>query len=186
MSQTELNRLYLLEQVLGGMITNRQAAFLLGISEHNVYRLKTKLKKHGPAFMAHGNRSRKPDYSIPENIRQQVVQLAQTKYRGCNFTFLSKLLHENEGITLSPSSVSQILKAVGISSGQRMPQMGLFLQIDGSDASTLDEANAVLNEFTKEYNSKFAVQPITLYPLSAPYLLICAWIIFSAGRNTVF
>lgn len=67
----------------------------------------------------HGNRGRKPAHAIPDNIRQQVLQLAQTKYKGCNFFFIAELLHANEGISLSPSSISRILKAAGISSSKK-------------------------------------------------------------------
>ncbi len=150
LSQTELNRIQILEQTLGGLITTSYAALLLGLSERHVYRLKAKLREHGPASLAHGNRGRKPAHTIPEDIRQQVVQLAQTKYRGCNYTFLSELLHEYEGISLSPSSVARILKAAGILSPKkhrppklhrsrpRKPQMGLLVQIDGSHHDWLE------------------------------------------------
>ncbi len=47
LSQTELNRIHVLNQVLGGVITTSQAASLLGLSEHHVYRLKAKLKNYG-------------------------------------------------------------------------------------------------------------------------------------------
>lgn len=150
MSQTELNRLQVLEQALEGLITTSYAALLLGLSERHVYRLKARLREHGPASLAHGNRGRKPAHTIPEHIRQQVVHLAQTKYRGCNYTFLSELLCEHEGISLSPSSVARILKAAGIlspkkhrppkihRSRQRKPQMGLLVQIDGSHHDWLE------------------------------------------------
>lgn len=156
MSQTELNRIHVLEQTLSGMITTSYAAILLGLSERQVYRLKAKLQKHGPASLTHGNRGRKPSHSIPVNVRQQVIHLAQTKYRGCNFTFLSELLRENEGISLSPSSVSRILKAAGIPSPKkhrppklhrsrlRKPQMGLLVQIDGSHHNWLEDRGSKL------------------------------------------
>lgn len=99
LSRTKLNRIQVLEQTLGGLITTRDAALVLGLSERHVCRLRAK-----------------PAHTIPGNIRQQVVQLAQTKYWGCNYAFLSELLHEYEGISLSPSSVARILKAAGISS----------------------------------------------------------------------
>lgn len=135
---------------MGGLITTSYAAFLLGLSERHVYRLKAKLRKHGPDSLAHGNRGRKPAHTIPDDIRQQVVQLAKTKYWGCNYTFLCELLHEYEGIVLSPSSVARILKAAGISSPkkhrppklhrsrQRKSQMGLLVQIDGSHHDWLE------------------------------------------------
>jgi transposase len=151
LSQTELNRIHVLNQVLGGVITTSQAASLLGLSERHVYRLKAKLKNYGPASLAHGNRGRKPAHTIPEDIRQQVIHLAQTKYRGCNYTFLSELLYEQEGISISPSSVRRILKNAGIlspkkhrppklhRSRRRKPQMGMLVQIDGSHHHWLED-----------------------------------------------
>lgn len=73
-----------------------------------------------------------------------MVELAQSTYKGCNYTFLSELLHEHDGITLSPSSVRRILKSVGVTSPrkhrppklhrrrQRKAQFGMLVQIDGS------------------------------------------------------
>ncbi|KYH29728.1 hypothetical protein MOMUL_30840 [Moorella mulderi DSM 14980] len=78
------------------------------------------------------------------------MQLAQTKYRGCNYTFLSELLREHEGICLSPASVGRILKAAGILSPRkhrppkphcrrpRKPQLGMLVQIDGSHHDWLE------------------------------------------------
>ncbi|WP_245574413.1 helix-turn-helix domain-containing protein, partial [Desulfovirgula thermocuniculi] len=98
LSQKELSRIQILEQSLSGLITTSYAAFILNLSERQVYRLKAKLREHGPAALAHGNRGRKPAHAIPDEVRQLVVQLAQTKYRGCNYSFLSELLYEHEGI----------------------------------------------------------------------------------------
>ncbi|GFN22016.1 hypothetical protein TAMC210_03320 [Thermanaeromonas sp. C210] len=150
MSQAEMNRVIILQKVLDGEVSLPYAALILGISERHAYRLKTKLQTSGPAGLAHGNRGRKPAHAIPDNIRQVVVQLAQTKYRGCNYTFLSELLREHEGICLSPASVGRILKAAGILSPRkhrphkphcrrpRKPQFGMLVQIDGSHHDWLE------------------------------------------------
>ena len=150
LSQKELSRIQILEQSLSGLITTSYAAFILNLSERQVYRLKAKLREHGPAALAHGNRGRKPAHAIPDEVRQLVVQLAQTKYRGCNYSFLSELLYEHEGIFLSPSSVARILKAAGIPSPKkhrppkihrtrpRKPQPGLLVHIDGSHHDWLE------------------------------------------------
>lgn len=117
---------------------------MLSVSERHIKRLKARFKAHGPEGLAHGNRGRQPVHTIPEPVRKQVVQLAQSTYKGCNFTFLSELLHEHEGLNLSPSSVRRILKRAGIDSPrkhrppklhrhrQRKPQLGMLVQVDGS------------------------------------------------------
>jgi len=150
LSQTELNRILVLQRVLEGQLSTQEAALIMGMSERHVYRLKARLKTSGPAALAHGNRGRKPAHTIPDDIRRKVVELAQTKYGGCNYTFLSELLGEHEGIFLSPSTVGRILKAAGIPSPRkhrppkphrrrpRKPQIGMLVQIDGSHHDWLE------------------------------------------------
>lgn len=98
----------MLQKVLDGKMTIREAVLVLGLSERQVYRLKARLQSQGPASLAHQNRGRKPAHSIPDDIRKQAIFFAQTKYWGCNYTFLSKLLCEHEGIVfaLLPFAVS--------------------------------------------------------------------------------
>lgn len=150
LSQSELNKVLVLQQVVDGLYTIQEAALLLEISERQVKRLKVKLNEQGPEAFAHGNRGRKPAHATPEELRQQVVQLAQSTYKGCNYTFLSELLHEHKDIVLSPSSIRRILKGVGIASPrkhrppklhrrrQRKAQFGMLVQIDGSQHDWLE------------------------------------------------
>lgn len=151
MSQSELNRALVLQRVVDGHLTIREAAFLLGLSERHIKRLKKKFLQHGGPGLVHGNRGRKPVHAIPDSIREKVLQLAQTKYRGCNYTFLSELLGEYENIFLSPSSVRRILHSAGIPSPrkhrppklhrrrQRKPQSGMLVLIDGSQHNWLED-----------------------------------------------
>lgn len=150
LSQSEMDRVLVLQRVVDRRMTVQEAAVVLGLSERHVKRLKAKFMAQGPEALAHGNRGRKPVHAIPETLRQRVVQLAQSTYKGCNYTFLSELLHEHEGIALSPSSVRRILKGVGIASPrkhrppklhrrrQRKAQFGMLVQFDGSHHDWLE------------------------------------------------
>lgn len=150
LSQSELNRAFVLQRVVDGHLTIRKAALVLGLSERHTKRLKKKFLQHGGAGLAHGNRGRKPAHAIPDDVREKVLQLAQTKYRRCNYTFLSELLNEYEGLSLSPSSVRRILQNAGIPSPrqhrppklhrrrQRKPQFGMLVLIDGSQHDWLE------------------------------------------------
>ncbi|MBC7344030.1 MAG: ISNCY family transposase [Clostridia bacterium] len=150
LSQTELNRVLLLQRVLEGQLSVREAATIMGVSERHAWRLKARFLALGPEGLAHRNRGRKPLHAIPEELRLKVIELAQTKYKGCNYTFLSELLCEHEGICLSPSSVRRILKSCGIPSPRkhrppkphrsrpRKPQLGMLVQIDGSPHDWLE------------------------------------------------
>ncbi len=110
----------------------------------SVKSLKAGVKKDGELFIIHKNRGRKPEHTIPSKIRDKIVSLALTKCKAANYTHLSEFLREEEGITISQSPVSRILKAKGIKSPrkqqppkphrtrERKPQEGLLLQMDAS------------------------------------------------------
>jgi transposase len=97
-------------------MTSRDAAEVLNLSERQIKRLKAGVKKDGEVFVIHKNRGHKPKHTIPAKIREEIVSLARNKYKGVNYTHLAELLREKEGITVSQSSVSRILKAKGIKS----------------------------------------------------------------------
>jgi len=144
MTKKELVRVHVIKSLIEDRMTSRDAAEVLSLSERQIKRLKAGVKKEGEVFVIHKNRGRKPKHTIPGEIREEIVFLARNKYKGVNYTHLSELLREHEGITVSQSSVSRILKAKGIKSPrkhrppkphrtrERKPQEGLLLQMDAS------------------------------------------------------
>ena len=79
-------------------------------------RLLAAYQKEGAAALVHGNRGKKPVRSISEQVRGQVIELASTKYAGCNYQHLRDLLAEREGIKLSRASVRRIRLTAGMRS----------------------------------------------------------------------
>ena len=144
LNRKEQSRLMVLNQVGMGKIVGREAAEVLGLSLRHVRRLLTVYRKEGAAALAHGNRGRKPHHALGGGLRQQVLELAQSTYAGCNTQHFTELLAEREGMTLSRSSVRRILLESGIRSPrkrrppkhrsrrERYPKEGMLLQIDGS------------------------------------------------------
>ena len=144
MTKKELVRVHVIKSLIEDKMTNRDAAEVLNLSERQIKRLKAGVKKDGEVFVIHKNRGRKPKHTIPDKRREEIVFLARNKYKGVNYTHLAELLREHEGITISQSSVSRILKAKGIKSPrkhrppkphrtrERKPQEGLLLQMDAS------------------------------------------------------
>lgn len=135
-------------QVLNGVLEKRyslgEAARLLGISERHGWRLLAAYRVEGMAALVHGNRGRRPAHATPEEVRAQVRAAASGPYDGANFSHITDLLQEREGITLSRATVSRMLRAAGVRSPrprrprkyrsrrERYPQEGMLLQIDGS------------------------------------------------------
>jgi len=151
LNQKESRRVYVMEQVLAGKLTVRQAAELLSLSERQVKRLKGGLKREGLAALAHKNRGRKPKHAIPEEVRRQVVSLATTAYHDASCQHMAELLHRYQGINLSSRSIRRLLAQAGIPnphtrkaprrrrSRDRMPREGLLIQCDSSPFNWLED-----------------------------------------------
>lgn len=138
-------RIEVLNRVLAGLLSAAEAAPLLGISERQTRRLVSAYRAEGPRGIVHGNRGRRPARAMTEEVRSKVRALATGIYAGVNHTHLAELLAEREGIVLSRSTLSDVLREVGIRSPrpqrrrskhrsrrERYPQEGMLLQIDAS------------------------------------------------------
>ncbi|MFU0833247.1 MAG: ISNCY family transposase [Oscillospiraceae bacterium] len=144
MTQKEITRLRVINQAIDKVITIREAAELLGLSERQVIRLKGGVEKFGPAFIIHKNRGRKPQHSIPDDLKSKIVELKLTKYQDANLNHFVELLELYENIKVSYSSTHRILTQAGIKSPKkhrklkshhrrkRKPQKGMLVQIDAS------------------------------------------------------
>jgi len=84
LNMQEQKRAMVLNRIQAGQLSVAQGAGVLDLSARHVRRILAAYEKEGPAVLAHGNRGRKPAHRISEPVRAQVVDLAQTKYQGCN------------------------------------------------------------------------------------------------------
>lgn len=144
MSQKQLQRIKVIENVAEGRLTIGQGAELLGLSGRQVKRLKQKFDAEDVAWVYHGNQGRRPANRIAGAVRKRVVQLARGVYAGFNDHHLQEKLAEQENLKLSRQSVRRILRKAGVASPQkrrarkyrsrreRRSQEGMLLLIDGS------------------------------------------------------
>lgn len=144
LSAKEEKRAYVLNGVLAKDWTVREAAELLQISERHLWRILASYRKEGVAALAHGNRGRVPANATPEEVRQRMVGLAKGPYDGANYSHMSELLEEWDGISCSRWTVRRVLREAGVGSPrrrrrpkhrrrrERRAQEGMLLQVDGS------------------------------------------------------
>lgn len=144
MSQQQLQRIKVVENVVEGRLSVARGAELLELSPRHVQRLKQRYDPEGATWVYHGNRGRPAGNAIPEEIRQKVIELAGGKYAGFNDHHLQEKLVQQEKLTLSRPSVRRILREAGIASPQkrrppkyrsrreRREREGMMLQADGS------------------------------------------------------
>lgn len=144
MTQKEITRLGVINQTIDKVITIKDAAEVLDLSERQVARLKKGVIEEGPSFIIHKNRGRKPKHAIPDETESQIIELKQTKYKEANFKHFQELLEEHEDIKVSYPTVHRILTKAGIKSPKknrkrkthhrrkRKPKKGMLVQIDAS------------------------------------------------------
>jgi transposase len=99
--------------VLEGRLTNDEAATALGISRRQVQRLTRRLRRDGPAGLAHGNAARAPANKTPDTLKQRVLDLATTTYAQFNFSHLADALAEEQHIFLSDETLRRWLRPHG-------------------------------------------------------------------------
>ena len=140
----EQTRLTILNSLLAEHMTLDQAATLMGVSPRHTRRILAAYQEKGAATVAHGLRGRKPANATPEPVATAGVHLARTRYAGTNHTHLSELLSDRDGIDIGRTTLRRILGNAGLSSPrrrrqpkhrvrrQRMPRLGMLIQMDGS------------------------------------------------------
>jgi transposase len=144
LSRKEEKRAYVLNGVLAKRWTAGEGAELLQLSERHLWRILGAYRQEGVAALVHGNRGRKPINATPDEVKQEMVQLAQGPYDGANYSHLAELWAEREGLQRSRWTVRRVLRAAGVGSSkrrrrmrhrsrrERYPQEGMLLQVDGS------------------------------------------------------
>lgn len=151
LNSKEQKRLIALNQVLEGQLSAWEGGELLGLSVRQVRRMLAAYRKEGAAALSHGNRGRTPHNALGAQVKGCILELARTKYEGCNQQHMSELLAEQEGIFVNRSTLRNILLQKGISScrkrraprhrsrRERYPQEGQLWQIDASPHDWLQD-----------------------------------------------
>jgi len=142
------------QRVMTGLMTNAEAARVLGISARQLRRVRARVAKLGQGGVLHGNSGRAPAHRVEEEIRVRVSQLRLGKYEGFNDQHFTEKLVEEEGLRLSRATVRRILRAAGIRAArarraprhrrrrERKPQAGMMLLWDGSSHAWLEQRGA--------------------------------------------
>lgn len=144
MSREELRRSRVLEHVVTGKTTLREAAVALGISYRQARRLKKRYLELGPAGLAHRSRGCAVKHALCPGLVRKIVGLHETVYPDLNDCHFTEMLKSKEGIDVSRESVRRILRAAGKPPKRkrrpprhharrpRKPLRGMMIQWDGS------------------------------------------------------
>ncbi|MGO9612321.1 MAG: ISNCY family transposase [Dissulfurispiraceae bacterium] len=143
MSQKKLKQLHVLHKVIEGILTQRQAAELISLSERQVRRIAKRIEAEGDTAIQHRSRGKESHNRLPNDLKSRVVRLCHEKYQGFGPTLASEKLYELDGIVISKETVRGWLMEAGQWQKQRKgithrqwrqrkSCCGEMLQLDGS------------------------------------------------------
>jgi len=92
----------------------KRAALTLSCSPRTVDRYIAGYKAEGKAYFIHGNRGRKPSNALDESVKADIVDLYLNKYDEANFAHFNELLEREENITVSETTVRNILSEADV------------------------------------------------------------------------
>ncbi|MEI6845892.1 MAG: ISNCY family transposase [Candidatus Firestonebacteria bacterium] len=113
MSQRELVRVHVIQQVMEKKITQVEAGEKIGLSDRQVRRIVKRVKLEGAKGIAHRLRGRESPHKLKESIRKQVLKLYDEKYEGFGPTLATEKLYERDGIKISDETLRHWLLKEG-------------------------------------------------------------------------
>ena len=144
MSDKELKRLSVLQEVCDRRITQSKASELLQLSERQIRRLIQAYKAHGPAALAHAGRGQSSNSKRSEELRLHCLTIIAEQLYGFGPTLAHEKLSTVHGLDISVETLRCWMIAAGlwIPRSKRMKRpyqprynrdcLGELIQIDGS------------------------------------------------------
>jgi transposase len=115
MTQAERDRLVALKKAKKKLITQKQAAEEIGVTERQVRRLLRKLRRKGDQAVIHELRGRASNRKLSAEVeRQAVAVLSDPVYRGFGPTLAAEYLHKLHQITVSKETLGRWMAKAGL------------------------------------------------------------------------
>jgi transposase len=104
-----------------GTVSKSDAAATLNLSPRQLRRLVVAYQSNGPAALVHANRGRTPWQAVSDEVRAQVIRLAQEEYAGLSQSQLTQRLATEHGIVLHRTTVRRVLISAGLEADRTTP-----------------------------------------------------------------
>ena len=115
MTQAERDRLVALKKAKKKLITQKQAAEEIGVTERQVRRLLRKLRKKGDRSVIHQLRGRPSNRRLPADVEQRaMVILSDPVYRGFGPTLAAEYLAKKHDIEVSKETLRRWMTEAGL------------------------------------------------------------------------
>jgi transposase len=156
MSRKEARRPGVVQLAVAGKITTAEGARGLEMSLRQFRRLKARYRAEGVRGLVHRRRGQPSGRGLDVELRDRIVELAQTTYREFNDCHATEKLQALEGLPVSRSTVRRLRRARGMPPKRRRrppqhrarrprhPAMGSLVLVDGSQFDWLGTGTHVL------------------------------------------
>ena len=115
MTQAERDRLVALKKANKKLITQKQAAEEIGVTERQVRRLLRKLRRKGDRAVLHELRGRPSNRKLPAELEQRAIAvLSDPVYRGFGPTLAAEYLHKRHRIAVSKETLRRWMAKAGL------------------------------------------------------------------------
>jgi len=152
-SQEELRRLHVIQKVLEGGLRQAEAAEILSLSSRHIRRVVRRVWEEGQRGIVHRLRGRPSNRKIPDQLKDKVIKLYRTIYKGFGPTLASEKLLERDGVSISDETLRNWLIETGdwkrVRKARRHRQWrerkghrGEMVQIDGSHHAWFEDRGA--------------------------------------------
>jgi len=125
MSEKELNRFKVIQDVCEHRIRRSDAANILNLSERQVQRLMNRLRNIGISGLAHGARGKHSNNRYSHEYREEIMRIIRDNYADFSPTVARKKLLEQHNLQVSNETLRQWMIADGLwlPHAQRKPRL---------------------------------------------------------------
>ncbi len=200
MTEEELKRKTIVEQVIDKRITQKEGARRVGISERQFRRILARYRKSGDLGLVSRRRGKPGNRKLSEEDRTVIGGFINDPlYQGFGATLLREKLEEKKGITICKETLRQIMIEEGLHQPktrrahihpprERRAHRGELVQIDGSYHAWLEErgAKACLLLFVDDATSEVLAAKFVEQESFFAYASLCKSYFRSTGLPVAF
>lgn len=144
MSKKELNRIPIIEKVIQGLLTNKEGAKQIGVTERHFRRIKKTYKQKGAVGLKHKSRGKPSNREIEQEEKDKILDAVKERYLDFGPTLAHEKLLEEGLINFSVETLRTEMIKAGIwkpkkrkkarihQPRERREQEGELVQVDGS------------------------------------------------------
>ena len=114
MSQQEIRRSEVLEQVKKGSLSQKEGARLLSLTPRHFRRLERRYQEGGLSGLPHQGRGKEGNRKIPEEEQEKILALLKTTYPDFGPTFASEKLEKDHKIKRDPKTIRSLMIAADL------------------------------------------------------------------------